>query len=58
MKLVPIFFYKCNLCVVALLDSYLFKNNKHNNKQTNTTNMKKLDPNKGQVECQIDRLHF
>ena len=39
MKLVLIFF-KCNLSIIALFESYLFKNNRHNYKQPNTMNIK------------------
>ena len=44
MKLVP-FFLKCNLSIIALFESYLFKNNMYNYMQANTMNIKKLDPN-------------
>ena len=39
MKLVSIFF-KYNLSIIALFESHLFKNNRHNYKQPNTRNIK------------------
>jgi len=45
MKLVSIFF-KYNLSIIALFESHLFKNNRHNYKQSNTMNIKKMDSNK------------
>jgi hypothetical protein len=38
-------FLKYNISIVALFESYLLKFNRHNYKQRNTRNMKKLDPN-------------
>jgi len=46
------FFWKCDISIIDLFESYLFKNNKHNYKQTNTRNIKKLDPDNWEVECQ------
>ena len=40
MKLVPKFFKNFSLFVVALFESYLFKNKRHKCKQINTRNMK------------------
>ena len=40
MKLASIFFRKCNLSIIALFESYLFKYNRHNYKQPNTMNIK------------------
>ena len=39
MKLVS-FFLKCNLSIIALFESHLLKNNRHNSKQSNTMNIK------------------
>ena len=36
MKLVSVFFLKCSLSIIALFESYLFKNNRYNLKQPNT----------------------
>ena len=45
MTIVPMFFSKKgSLSVGALFESYLCRNNRQNYKQTNTTNMKRLDP--------------
>ena len=33
-------FLKYNLSIIAIFESYLFKNNKHNYKQLNTMNIK------------------
>ena len=45
MKLEQKVFKKCNLYVIALFESQLFKNNRRNCKQPNTMNMKNLDEN-------------
>ena len=44
------FFLKNRLSIIKLFESYLSKNNRHNYKQINTRNMRKLDPNNYQLE--------
>jgi hypothetical protein len=41
MKLVSFFLKKYNLSIIALFESHLFKNNRHNYKQSNIMNIKK-----------------
>ena len=41
MKLVPKYFLKCNISIIAPFESQLFKNNRYNCKQPNTMNIKK-----------------
>ena len=40
-------FLKCNLSIIAIFESYLFKNNRDNYKQPNTMNIKKWIQEKG-----------
>ena len=57
MKLVPKYFLKCNISIIAPFESQLFKNNRYNCKQPNTMNIKKNGSELTSI-VQIDRLHF
>ena len=43
---------KWNTSIIALFESYLLKNNRYNYKQPTTMNIKKIDLNNWQVQCQ------